>query len=139
MMINIIATRGCAMESGKQRNSPANNIDSVEIEIIFRCLLFEESKLKEKEDIKNLFLPRRRFSQSSTSISTEKGKLKDCVTHSADSFNVLWWNWISVEMRLEINFHGVQCKRCLRYAKQLFMDENLKCMSKSEGMAGFVS
>lgn len=61
MMINIIATREseCDGARGKSRrqNSPANNIDSVEIEIIFRRLRSEESKSKERENIKNLFLP----------------------------------------------------------------------------------
>lgn len=117
MMINIIATSGVrrsAASAGegdvsRRRILPANNIDSTEIEIIFRRLRFEDSKSKKKEKTLKiyLFLPRRRFSQSSSSIPTEKGKLKDCVTHSADSFNVFAVMKLNFSGNaVEMDFHG---------------------------------
>lgn len=136
MMINIIATSGVRRSAAtvwewvvsRRRNLPTNNIDSVEIEIIFRRLRFEDSKSKEKTLKIYLFLPRRRFSQSSSPIPTEKGKLKDCVTHSADSFNV--FALMKLNFQWECGWNGFSwlysVNACQNVVKQLFMNAKFK-------------
>lgn len=139
MMINIIATTGRRGRGvgriERRRNSPANNIDSVEIEIIFRRLRFEESNPTQKREkaLKiYLFLSRRWFSSS---IPTEKGKLKDCVTRSQCRFvqcAVMKLNFSgnAVGNEFLLLYSAIACQRDV---KHLFMDGNLKFTVKLKG------